>query len=102
MKALVGAFNQERALVGAFSINVKTGCGTDRALHSTILHLLMLQAGGAGGGAAEEEAEAQQAAPVAAPRPGEHHHRAHSHPGGRHQTSQYRYVFLVTAIVISS
>ena len=35
MKALVGAFNQEKALVGAFSVIVKTGCGTDAALHST-------------------------------------------------------------------
>ena len=35
MKALVGAFNQEKALVGAFSVIVKTGCGTDGALHST-------------------------------------------------------------------
>ena len=37
MKVLVvvGAFNQEKALVGAFSVIVKTGCGTDRALHST-------------------------------------------------------------------
>ena len=34
MKALVGAFNQE-LLVGAFSVIVKTGCGTDGALHST-------------------------------------------------------------------
>ena len=33
MKALVGSFNQ--ALVGAFSVIVKTGCGTDGALHST-------------------------------------------------------------------
>ena len=37
MKALVGAFNQEKALVEAFSVIVKTGCGTDGALHSTIL-----------------------------------------------------------------
>ena len=37
MKALVGALNQEKALVGAFSVIVKTGCGTDRALHSTKL-----------------------------------------------------------------
>ena len=36
MKALVGAFNQEKALVGAFSVIVKTGCGTDGSLHSTI------------------------------------------------------------------
>ena len=35
MKALVGAFNQEKALVGAFSVIVKTGCGTDGALHIT-------------------------------------------------------------------
>ena len=35
MKALVGAFNQEKALIGAFSVIVKTGCGTDVALHST-------------------------------------------------------------------
>ena len=35
MKALVGAFNQEKALVGAFSVILKTGCGTDGALHST-------------------------------------------------------------------
>ena len=35
MKELVGTFNQEKALVGALSVIVKTGCGTDRALHST-------------------------------------------------------------------
>ena len=35
MKALVGAFNQEKTLVGAFSVIVKTGCGTDGALYST-------------------------------------------------------------------
>ena len=36
MKALVGAFNQEKALVGAFSVIVRTtGWGTDGALHST-------------------------------------------------------------------
>ena len=38
MKALVGAFNQEKALVGAFSVIVKTGCGTDGALHSTRIY----------------------------------------------------------------
>ena len=36
MRALVGAFNQEKALVGAFSVIVKNGFGTDGALHSTI------------------------------------------------------------------
>ena len=37
VKALVGALNQEKALVGAFSVIVHctTGCGTDGALHST-------------------------------------------------------------------
>ena len=40
MKALDGAFNQEKALVGAFSMIVKTGCGTDGALHSTSYHKL--------------------------------------------------------------
>ena len=35
--SLVGAFNQEKALVGAFSVIVKIGCGTDGALHSTSL-----------------------------------------------------------------
>ena len=37
VKALVGAFNQEKALVGAFlCCDCETGCGTDGALHSTI------------------------------------------------------------------
>ena len=35
MKVLVGAFNQEKALVGAFSVIVKEDCETDGALHST-------------------------------------------------------------------
>ena len=35
MKALVGAFNQEQALVGAFSVIVKTDCGTDVSFYST-------------------------------------------------------------------
>ena len=35
MKALVGAFNQEKALVGAFSVIVKSGCGTDGSFYST-------------------------------------------------------------------
>ena len=37
MKALVGAFNQKKALIGAFSVIVKTSCGTDGALYSTSL-----------------------------------------------------------------
>ena len=35
MKALVGAFNQEKALVGAFSVIVKTGFGTNGSFYST-------------------------------------------------------------------
>ena len=35
MKALVGAFNQEKALVGAFSVIVKTSCGTDGSICGT-------------------------------------------------------------------
>merc|ERR1712079_758813 len=35
VKTLVGAFNQEKALVGAFSVIVKTGCGTDGSFYST-------------------------------------------------------------------
>ena len=35
VKALVGAFNQEKALVGAFSVIVKTGYGTDGSFYST-------------------------------------------------------------------
>ena len=35
MKALVGAFNQEKALVGAFSVIVKTDCETDGSFYST-------------------------------------------------------------------
>ena len=39
---LVGAFNQEKALVGAFSLIVKTDCETDGALHSTSGYWLCL------------------------------------------------------------
>ena len=35
VKALVGAFNQEKALVGAFSVIVKTGWGTNGSFYST-------------------------------------------------------------------
>ena len=46
MKALVGAFNQEKALVGAFSVIVKTGRGTDGALHITNSHIVQPEDGG--------------------------------------------------------
>ena len=35
MKAVVAAFNEEKALVGAFSVIVKTGCGTDGSICGT-------------------------------------------------------------------
>ena len=35
LKALVVAFNQEKALVGAFSVIVKTDYGTDGSFYST-------------------------------------------------------------------
>ena len=44
VKALVGAFNQEKALVGAFSVIVKTGCGTDGSICCTSLQLTALPA----------------------------------------------------------
>ena len=40
MKALVGAFNQEKALVGAFSVIVKTNCETDGSFYSTNLEVV--------------------------------------------------------------
>ena len=38
MKVLVGAFNQEKALEGAFSVIVKTDCETDGPFYSTRYH----------------------------------------------------------------
>ena len=35
VKALVGTFNQEKALVGASSVIVKTGCGTNGSICGT-------------------------------------------------------------------
>ena len=35
MKALVVAFNKEKALLGAFSVIAKTDCGTDGSFYST-------------------------------------------------------------------
>ena len=35
MKVLVGAFNHEKALIGAFSVIVKTDCETDGSFYST-------------------------------------------------------------------
>ena len=42
MKALVGTFNQEKALVGAFSVIVKTGCATDGSFYSTNLNIRII------------------------------------------------------------
>ena len=44
MKALVGAFNQEKALVGAFSVIVKTGCGTDGSICGTTRDIILDEA----------------------------------------------------------
>ena len=35
VKVVVASFNQEKALVGAFSVIVKTDCETDGSLYST-------------------------------------------------------------------
>ena len=40
VKVLVGAFNQEKALIGAFYVIVKTGWGTDGSFYSTSCVLL--------------------------------------------------------------
>ena len=40
VKALVGTFNQEKALVGAFSVIVKTGCGTDESICVVLNYVL--------------------------------------------------------------
>ena len=45
MKALVGAFYQEKALVGAFSVIVKTGCGMEPMDRFTALVLAVAGAG---------------------------------------------------------
>ena len=50
MKALVAAFNQEKALVGAFSMIVKTDCETDGSLHSTTYMCALYHSDPDGGG----------------------------------------------------
>ena len=44
VKALVGAFNQEKALVGAYSVIVKTDCETDGPAAAFLPSSLQLQA----------------------------------------------------------
>ena len=39
MEVLEGTFNQEKALVGAFSVIVKTSCGNDGSFYSTIQNI---------------------------------------------------------------
>ena len=48
VKALVGAFNQEKALVGAFSVIVKIDCETDGSFYSTSPHLSLSPGAGSG------------------------------------------------------
>ena len=50
MKALVGDFNQEKALVGAFSVIVKNDCGTDGSFCSTNIDYDPLWRGSISGG----------------------------------------------------
>ena len=57
---------------------------------SLLYIILFLQTCCPGGGSPEAEAETQQATSEPASQPREHHHRSGRHPGGRHQTSQYR------------
>ena len=38
LKALVGGFYQEKDLVGAFSVIVKTNCATDGSFYSTNIY----------------------------------------------------------------
>ena len=40
--AVEAAFNQEKALVGAFSVIVKTGCGTDGSICGTSNNVIVL------------------------------------------------------------
>ena len=46
MKALVDAFNQEKALAGAFSVIVKIDCETDGSEHCTALLIIKCKCGG--------------------------------------------------------
>ena len=68
MKALVGAFNQEKALVGAFSVIVKTGCGTDGSFYSISYYVQGVPADPAGAGLCEQGGQAAGAAPGGHPR----------------------------------
>ena len=54
MKALVGAFNQEKALVGAFSVIVETYCETDGSSAALVWTRLAVwrELDGGGGGVA--------------------------------------------------
>ena len=45
MKALLGSFNQEMAIVGALSVIVKTDCGTDGSFYSTSQYGVTLEPG---------------------------------------------------------
>ena len=45
MKALVDAFNQEKALVGAFSVIVKTDCETDGSFTALVSIVVLCQCG---------------------------------------------------------
>ena len=83
VKALVGAFNQEKALVvGACSVIVKTDCETDGALHSTTEGRGCAAAGARAGGAGRRGRAAAAQPPARQPRLGP--------PGPRHRGCQHR------------
>ena len=48
MKVLVGAFNQEKALVGAFSVIVKTDCEADGSSAALLVRQAAVRPGGCG------------------------------------------------------
>ena len=83
MKALVGAFNQEKALVGAFSVIVKTGCGTDGSFYSTTQDPRPVSSPGLGGqpGGGEAAGGRPQQQTAARPAAGGREVRADRHAG---------------------
>ena len=75
MKALVGAFNQEKALVGAFSVIVKTDCETDGSFAALGLGLAQL-----GAEPPRPPAEARVPGDPGAVAAGPHFYRFHNNP----------------------
>ena len=98
MKALVGAFNQEKALVGAFSVIVKTGSGTDGSFYSTNSDIVTVSLAASSSGHVARPAETRQILDLnkylmsrlpADSRPGDRSHNNHTN-------------YICTAIPVSS